>query len=174
MTPAQQHRLVGIKMPDIVLTSTGGESGRLSDLTPEKYVLFIYPRTGRPGHPDPDDWAAIPGAKGCTAEACQFRDLRDDFAEAAYGVFGLSSQSTGYQREASTRLHLPYALLADPNLALGKDLALETFVYDGLTLYKRLTLIVEGGTIVEVVVPESDPANHPDAVLSIVKTRTAP
>ena len=75
-------------------------TGRVVDLAHDAlgdFVLFIYPRTGRPDRPDSDDWALIPGAKGCTAESCEFRDLAAEFSLIGLSIFGLSTQATGYQ-----------------------------------------------------------------------------
>ena len=77
--------------------------------------MFAYPRTGEPGKPSlVADWDMIPGARGCTPQTCAFRDLHKVLIEAgAARVFGLSTQDPAYQREAATRLHLPFPLLSD-------------------------------------------------------------
>ncbi len=158
--------LVGRRMPDVALPATGGGHVVLSDPSLGKYVLFIYPRTGRPDQPDAAAWVAIPGAKGCTAEACDFRDLTLEFAVAGYAVFGLSSQISTDQREAADRLHLPYSLLSDAGLDLAGALGLATFTFDELTLYKRVTLLVESGVIAMVIEPGADPVGHANEVLA--------
>jgi peroxiredoxin len=151
--------LAGTALPPIALPSTDGGSVRLDEL-PGVSVVFAYPRTGRPGEEPPGgeaSWNAIPGARGCTPEACSFRDERARFEAAGARVFGLSTQDTGYQREAVERLHLPYPLLSDAGLELTRALALPTFEAAGLTLIRRLTLIVRDGTIVDVVYPVFPP-----------------
>src|SRR5580704_18016658 len=112
--------LAGTKLPDVTLPATSGPAVNLSKLK-GRTVLYIYPRTGVPGVDTPSGWDQIPGARGCTPQSCGFRD---HFAELkALGVahlYGLSTQDTGYQREAAERLHLPFAILsdADGNLTL--------------------------------------------------------
>lgn len=115
----------------------------------------------------PDGWDAIPGARGCTPEACGFRDHHADLVEAgAAGVFGLSSQDTDYQREAVRRLRLPFQLLADPALRLAGSLGLPTFEVAGMTLYRRLTMIVRDGVIERVFYPVFPPDEHAEQVLA--------
>ncbi|WP_240694578.1 peroxiredoxin [Cryobacterium sp. SO1] len=123
--------------------------------------MFIYPRTGVPGQSEPIGWADIPGAKGCTAEACGFRDSLVELNEAgAQNVIGLSVQSSAYQREAVERLHLPYPLLSDEEGRLAAVLNLPTFTVEGLTLLKRMTLAIDGETIRHVFYPVF-PAERP-------------
>src|SRR5215217_6482574 len=125
--------LPGTALPAIALPSTDGGSVRL-DEPGGLVVVFAYPRTGRPGEEPPggeEGWNAIPGARGCTPEACSFRDERARFAQRGARVLGLSTQDTEYQREAVERLHLPYPLLSDADLAFARALSLPTFEVDG-------------------------------------------
>ena len=118
--------------------------------------MFAYPRTGRPGEPNPggdDNWDAIPGARGCTPQACSFRDEAAAFAERGARVVGVSTQDTDYQREAAERLHLPYPLLSDEHAELG----LPTFEVEGMTLLKRLTLFVRDGVVEDLIYPVFPP-----------------
>src|SRR6185503_11606738 len=112
-----------------------------------RVVVFAYPRTGEPGKiAIVDNWDMIPGARGCTPQTCAFRDLHKVLIEAgAARVFGLSTQDTAYQRAAVDRLHLPFPLLSDEKLALTKALRLPTMEVAGLTLIKRLAMIIDDG-----------------------------
>jgi peroxiredoxin len=133
--------LPGTRLPRLALASTAGRSVELAALKGTT-VIYIYPRTGRPDQEVPTGWNAIPGARGCTPQSCAFRDHFEELKGAgAAQVFGLSTQDTGYQREAVERLHLPFELLSDEKLALVKALKLPTFRVDGMTLIKRITLI---------------------------------
>src|SRR5216683_1852169 len=128
---AARH-LAGLRLPSIALAATDGTQVDLAALA-GRTVVYIYPRTGRPGVALPDGWDAIPGARGCTPQSCSFRD---HFAELrALGVdhlFGLSTQDPDYQREAAERLHLPFAILADAGLRFTRALRLPTFEVDGM------------------------------------------
>lgn len=160
-----------MRFPALQLPATTGD-----DLDPGRdsggdFVLFVYPRTGRPDRPEADDWALIPGAKGCTAESCEFRDLASDFERIGLKIYGLSTQDTAYQQEAAERLHLPYPLLSDQTLELGRLLSLSTFRYDGLELYRRSTLVVRAGEIMLAQLEIAEAASHPRDLLAAL-TRT--
>jgi peroxiredoxin len=149
--------LSGFHIPSTELPAT---DDRLIDLTrlPGRTVLFCYPRTGRPNEPVPDGWDAIPGARGCTPQACSFRDSYQSLLQAgANHIFGLSTQDTSYQKEAAERLHLPYPLLSDATLRFARALRLPTFKFRGMTLVKRSTLIIDSGVITKVFYPVFPP-----------------
>jgi peroxiredoxin len=146
-------------LPPVELAATDGTSVRLDEL-PGRSVVFAYPRTGRPGQELPGGeagWNAIPGARGCTPEACSFRDELGRFRELGVRVFGLSTQDSDYQREAVERLHLPYLLLSDEDLRFTRALGLPTFEVEGLTLIRRLTLLIAEGRIEDVIYPVFPP-----------------
>jgi peroxiredoxin len=159
--------LRGAAMPDVALPATSGEDVRVAAAGPlARTVLYAYPRTGRPGEPSlVEDWDLIPGARGCTPEACAFRDHFAELRAAGAQVFGVSTQSTAYQREAAERLHLPFPLLSDAELELTRALRLPTFEVAGETLIKRLTLIVRDGAIEHVFYPVFPPDGHAREVL---------
>jgi peroxiredoxin len=151
--------LRGTALPPIALPASDGSSVTLASLDGLS-VVFAYPRTGRPGEESlggDDAWNAIPGARGCTPEACSFRDEKARFAERGARIFGLSTQDTDYQREAVERLHLPYPILSDADLELTRALALPTFEVEGMTLIRRVTLLVRAGVIDDVVYPVFPP-----------------
>jgi peroxiredoxin len=133
---------------------------------PGRTVLYIYPRTGRPGEPTPDGWEAIPGARGCTPQSCGFRDHFSALKAAGVAqVYGLSTQDSAYQREVAERLHLPFAILSDADLALTRALDLPTFVAAGMTLLKRMALVLDDGVITKVFYPVFPPDKNAEAVL---------
>ncbi|MFF4575911.1 MerR family transcriptional regulator [Streptomyces sp. NPDC001410] len=159
--------LPGLKAPDLELADTTGEMVRIDALGSGRTIVYIYPLTGRPDADLPDGWDAIPGARGCTTEACDFRDHHQELLTAgARRVFGLSSQDTAYQREVVERLRLPFPMLSDPRLNLAAALGLPTFDVDGMTLFKRLTLVIRDGVIEHVFYPIFPPNVHAQQVLA--------
>jgi peroxiredoxin len=166
--------LVARALPALTLRSTAGEAVDLRALGRPRSVLYLYPMTGRPGVPLPEGWDRIPGAMGCTAEACAFRDHHAELLEAGTNVYGLSSQSTEYQKEAVARLHLPFPLLSDERLALAYALQAPTFTAGGMRLFKRLTMIVAAGIIEHVFYPVFSPEEHAEEVLSWIGRAATP
>lgn len=144
--------LPGMPVPSIPLASTGGRVVDLARL-PGRTVVYCYPRTGRPDQDPPQGWNDIPGARGCTPQSCAFRDHYQALKALGAEVFGLSTQDTAYQREAVRRLHLPFELLSDEQLACARALRLPTFTVEAMTLIKRLTLIIRDGGIEKVFYP---------------------
>ena len=131
-------------------------------------MVFAYPMTARPDVALPDNWDMIPGARGCTPQACSFRDLNAELKSAgADHVFGLSAQSSAYQQEAAERLHLPFALLSDSDGAMCDALNLPQ--HDGrrhASAHKRLTFIAEQGRITKVFYPVFPPDRSAQDVLN--------
>src|SRR5580658_7825159 len=130
---AAKH-LAGMRLPEIVLPATDGRTVDLSKLTAPRTVLYFYPMTGVPGQPLPDGWDLIPGARGCTPQACAFRDHAQELAELKTDVFGCSTQTADYQREMANRLGLPFTILSDAEYKLCDGLKLPTFEVDGTRL----------------------------------------
>ena len=139
-----------------------------------RWVIYVYPMTGRPGVPLPDGWDGIPGARGCTPQSCNFRDHYSELKALNTGVFGLSTQHSEYQREARDRLHLPFELLSDSGLQLKDALRLPTFTVAGMELYKRLTLVTRDGHIEKVFYPVFPPDQNADQVLTWLRENTQP
>jgi len=166
---AAKH-LVGMMIPPIDLVATDDSSVMLSALS-GRTVIFGYPRTGEPGKIGlTDDWDMIPGARGCTPQTCAFRDLFADLkAAGAAHVFGLSTQDNTYQTEMASRLHLPFPVLSDEKLLLTSALKLPTMQVAGLTLIKRLALIVDDGRITHVFYPVFPPDRNAGDVLAWLK-----
>lgn len=166
---AARH-LTGLKVPAIELPATDGSNVNLAKLRGITAV-YAYPRTGRPGVPNPEGWDLIPGARGCTPQSCAFRD---HFAELkAAGVdrlYGLSTQSPTYQHEVAERLHLPFAMLSDDHLLLTKAMRLPTFEASGMTLLKRLTLVINEGVVEHVFYPVFPPDRNAVEVLECLKS----
>jgi peroxiredoxin len=155
------NHLVGMPLPNVALLATDGSMVNLSQLA-GRLVIYCYPMTGQPNVPLPEGWDQIPGARGCTPQSCAFRDHYQELQALNTNVFGLSVQSTEYQREMATRLHLPFQVLSDEQYQFQKALNLPTFVAAGMTLLKRVTFISHQGRIEAVHYPifpsDSDPA----------------
>ena len=165
--PVDDHaarHLPGARLPAIALRSTDGERVDLASL-PGRTVVYCYPRTGRLDEEPPDGWNAIPGARGCTPQSCAFRDHHRELQALGARVFGLSTQDTAYQREAALRLHLPFPLLSDVDLAFATALRLPVFEVASMRLLKRLTFVARDGVVEHCFYPVFPPDRNADDVV---------
>jgi peroxiredoxin len=160
--------LPGASLPALALEGTSGGDVALAEAAAATLVLYVYPSTGVPGKPLPEGWDEIPGARGCTPQNCAFRDLHAELRDRGARLHGLSSQPLAEQREFAEREHIPYPLLNDSELRLGDEPGLPTFEVDGRRLYKRLTLIVRGGEISDVIYPVFPPGSDAAKALSLL------
>lgn len=149
--------LEGMALPALALPSTSGGDIDLATAAEGTLVLYLYPRTGRPGEPLPEGWDEIPGARGCTPQSCAFRDHFSELRALGADVLGLSAQPLPDQVEFAQRVGLPYPILSDPELELADALHLPTFEVAGMRLYRRLTLIAPDGRIAKVFYPVFPP-----------------
>jgi peroxiredoxin Q/BCP len=97
---------VGDKAPDFTLPCSTGGTVTLSDLTKSNgrtVVVFFYPKDDTPG---------------CTAEACGFRDLYEEFARAGAEVVGISADSAASHQRFAGKHKLPMKLLTDADGAV--------------------------------------------------------
>jgi peroxiredoxin len=167
----QAAHLVGMCLPSIPLLCTNGRNFNFNGNSDLKYlIIYVYPLTGQPNVALPEGWDEIPGARGCTPQACDFSDHNQQFQRLNAQVFGLSTQTTQYQQELKNRLHLPFDLLSDSDFKLKQFLNLPTFKVGELILYKRLTLIVKQNIIKKVFYPVFPPNQHAAQVLDWLKS----
>ena len=153
--------LVGLELPSLVLQSSAGEVN-VRDFD----VIYVYPRSGRPGQAMLPGWDETPGARGCTPQSCAFRDAHGELGSLGARVAGLSAQSLDDQLEFAERNAMPFPVVSDPDLRLGEALGLPTFEIAGLTLYKRLTLVAEDARIAKVFYPVFPPDANAGEVLA--------
>jgi peroxiredoxin len=184
--------LPGLEVPPVDLPATDGRVVRLGaagtvtggttylgagramhqSAAPTRWtVVYAYPRTGVPDKDSPAGWDEIPGARGCTPQNCAYRDHHAELTRLGASVYGLSTQSTEYQREMAERLHLPYSILSDERLELTNALRLPTFRHGEWTLIKRLCLILEGARIVHLIYPVFPSTADAPAVTAWLRAR---
>jgi len=168
---AARH-LPHMMVPPIALPSTRGREVVLADESQQaRVVVYAYPRTGEPDKDLPPGWDAIPGARGCTPQSCGFRDVHAEFARLGAAVYGLSTQTTEYQREMAGRLHLPFEVLSDAGLRFQRALKLPTFEVVGMTLLKRITLVLFRGEVEHVFYPVFPPDQNARQVLDWLRAK---
>ena len=141
------NHLVGMRLPTISLLATNGISINLSAQS-GKLIIYCYPMTGKPNVPLPEGWDDIAGARGCTPQSCAYRDRYGELKKLGYEVFALSTQQHDYHQ-----------------LDFAKALNLPTFEVAGMTLLKRLTMIIEAGVIKAVHYPIFPSHSDPEWVM---------
>ena len=165
------RHLPGLRMPALALPGTGGGTVDLGRATPAWTVLYCFPRASQPGAPPPPDWDRIPGARGCTAQTCDFRDHHQRLVALGAIVFGISTQTRATQQEVAARLQLPFDLLSDDGFRLTEALGLPTFTAGGLRLLRRLTLVVRYAVIETVFYPIFPPDRSTAPVIDWLASR---
>jgi peroxiredoxin len=174
-TTADVAHLVSSELPDIAMSTTA--SAKLVSLrglagTAERLVIYAHPAIGAPGrHLITADWMSIPGAFGCTAESCAFRDLNTVIHDLGAAVCGLSTQHPAEQDEAAIRLSLSFPLLGDQDHAVTDHLALPTWSAGSQRLLKRFTIVARGPAIEHVFAPVQQPDAHADDVVAWLRSR---
>ena len=159
------NHLTNKQIPDISLPNQDGNLLKLSRSDTFRLIIYCYPMTGNPNKTLPKNWDSIPGARGCTSEACSFRDAHDDFITRNAVPVGLCTQSVPDIKEMTARLLIPYDVVSDEHLNFVKQLQLPTFKVEDKVYIKRLTLIVEKSIIKHFFYPVFPPNLHVKEVL---------
>ena len=164
--------LVGLPIPSLTLESSQGPVS-LREFGIDLAVLYVYPRTGAPDRLPSPAWDAIPGARGCTPQSCGFRDHAAELDALGARVAGISAQTLAEQEEFAAREHMPYPVIADPEHRLGAALRLPSFEFDGLELYKRVTLVLDSAHVAKVFYPVFPPDRNAAEVVLWLRERGA-
>ena len=143
----------GDKAPDFTLPSQAGEPVRLADrLAEHSVVLYFYPR---------DE------TRGCTAEACAFRDSYEVFADAGAEVIGVSSDSVDRHAGFADHHKLPFTLVSDRGGAVRKSYGVPAALG---VLPGRVTYVIDrAGTVRHVFNSMTNIGRHIDDALTVVK-----
>lgn len=146
---------VGDTIPDIVLKD---QTGKLFDLKKQtkgkNIVLYFYPK---------DD------TKGCTAEACSFRDQYEDFTDANAVVVGISGQSSDSHKDFAGKYNLPFTLLSDEGNKVRKEFGVPANLF-GL-IPGRVTYVINKEYKVEYIFNSQTKINdHIENSLKILKS----
>ena len=160
--------LLKYKIKSVLLKSTNNQSVDLSKIKGLS-IIYIYPMTGQPNKPLPENWDNIPGARGCTPQSCSFRDNFSILKNLnVNNIFGLSTQTTDYQKEMTERLHLPFPVLSDEKLEFSKQLNLPIFEVENMKLIKRITLILKDNEIIKYFYPIFPPDKNVELVIQFL------
>jgi len=147
--------------PDFELSDQHGNPQRLSTLLAGgPVVLFFYP-------------AAM--TTGCTAEACNFRDLAAEYAAAGAQRVGISRDKVDKQRQFADLHGFDYPLLSDPDSTAAEAYGIKRKLPLGPLSVKRVTFVIDTDrTVLEVIHSERNMNEHADRALDVLKARSAP
>ena len=145
---------------------------RLDSACAGRWVLFIYPLTGKPDGTCPGDGNPRPAR--LWPIGVRFRDHSEELSFQGIGrVSGLSSDRHECQVALVRRFRLPCQTLSDPKFGLETEMDLPTFEAFGQRLYKRLTMVLTADTIEHVFYPVFPPDTHAAEVLYWLRQNSA-
>jgi thioredoxin-dependent peroxiredoxin len=147
----------GEQVPDFEAMLEDGRSVRLTTLLGDgPIVLFFYPKAFTPG---------------CTAEACHFRDLAQEFDRVGAQRFGVSRDQADTQARFVEEHGLDYPLIADPDGRVAKIFGAKRL---GPIWSKRQTFVVgTDRTLLGVIASETDMERHADEALQLLQEQMA-
>lgn len=137
-----------------------GSTVRLSQFRGSPVVLFFYPRADTPG---------------CTAEACEFRDVETEMKQVGAVVLGISRDPVRAQKKFADKFSLPFPLLADPDLTIAKqfDVVREGSMYGKpVTRIERSTFVFDRDGRLRAEFRKVKPEGHAAEMLAFVHDRT--
>jgi len=119
----------GDQAPDFTLLDADGREVSLSALRGQRVIIYFYPAAMTPG---------------CTKEACDFRDSRQDLSDAGFAVLGISPDSPAKLAKFREREGLTFPLLSDPDRTVHEAYG----AYGEKMLYGKKTVGVIRSTFV--------------------------
>jgi len=145
---------VGDKAPDFTLPSQTGKSITLSEFFGKKnIVLYFYPK---------DE------SRGCTAEACSFRDNYEVFNALGVEVIGVSSQDVESHKAFASHHNLPFILLSDKDNKVRKLYGVPSTL--GVIPGRETYIIDKEGIIKYIFSSQSQPQKHIEEAIRVLKT----
>jgi peroxiredoxin Q/BCP len=91
--------------PDFTLRDADGREVSLSALRGQRVIIYFYPAAMTPG---------------CTKQACDFRDSRNDLSDAGFAVLGISPDPPAKLARFAAKEGLTFPLLSDPDRVVLK------------------------------------------------------
>lgn len=141
----------GTPAPDFELPDQNGQPVRLSQFRGKPVVVYFYPK---------DD------TKGCTIEACAFRDQTPQFEAAGAPILGISDDSPDSHARFAAKYQLGFTLLADKGGAVRKLYGVNKIL--GL-IPGRVTFVIDGEGIIRHAFSSSvDFSGHVREALSVL------
>ena len=145
---------VGDKAPDFTLPDQNGNLTRLKDvLTKNAVVLYFYPKDN---------------TKGCTLEACTFRDSYEAFLDSGAIVIGVSADSVETHTAFAEKYKLPFVLLSDRDRTVHRLYGISNLL--GIIPSRETFVIDEAGTVRHRFVSQINMAKHVTEALQMLQS----
>lgn len=144
---------IGSKAPSFSLPSSSGQQFDLEvDYKDKPLILYFYPA----------DFT-----RGCTAEACSYRDSFEVFKGYDVDIIGVSKDSVATHKRFKKEYKLPFELLSDLKLEVSRKY---DAVFPIVNVVKRITYLLDKShTIVAVYDNLFMAKNHIDEMMRKVK-----
>jgi len=146
----------GQPAPDFSLQADDGSTVSLSDLAGSTIALYFYPK---------DD------TTGCTAQACEFRDMRADYDAAGVRVIGVSPDPLKSHVKFRDKYALPFTLLSDPDhvTAEAYGVWVEKSMYGKTYMgVERSTFVIGPDGVIVQALYKVKPKGHAASLLDLV------
>ena len=140
----------GDPAPAFTATDQDGNTISLSDFRGQKVALYFYPKDDTPG---------------CTAQACNLRDHREELTAQNIQVIGVSADSEASHKKFAVKYDLPFPLLADTDQQIVRayDVWQEKKNYGRAYMgIVRTTFLIDAEGVIEKVINKVDTKNHAD------------
>jgi peroxiredoxin Q/BCP len=148
----------GQKAPEFTLPASTGGTISLEDYRGKQHVvLYFYPRDLTPG---------------CTQEACSFRDLQEEFAEAGAVILGVSTDSLQSHDKFIAKHELTFPLLSDEDATVAQlyEVWKEKNMYGKKSMgMVRTTFVIDKEGVIRKIWPKVKVDEHADEVLEVIK-----
>jgi peroxiredoxin Q/BCP len=144
---------VGDKVPIFSAKDSNGNDFDSASIVGKKPVVFyFYPKDN---------------TRGCTAQACSFRDQYEDFKDLGAEVIGISSDSIESHQKFSKQHRLPFILLSDNDKKIRNLFGVKPRLF-GL-IPGRVTYVVDRNGIIQLIFDSLVATNHIPKALETVK-----
>jgi peroxiredoxin Q/BCP len=140
--------------PDFSLPGSDGRDHSLADFKGKWLVLYFYPKDNTPG---------------CSAEACGFRDARDELTDLGAEVVGISRDEAAAHDKFKAKYNLNFTLLSDPEAKTIRDYGAWGKRMFGVEGILRKTFLIDPGGIVRKVYGRVTPVGHGTQVIEELK-----
>ena len=134
--------------PDFTAIDQDGNTIRLSDLRGQRVALYFYPKDDTPG---------------CTAQACNLRDHREELGASNIKVIGVSTDNEDSHKKFALKYDLPFPLLVDTDKKIVQDYGVWQEKKNYGKTYMgtvRTTFLIDENGLIDKIIKKVDTKEH--------------